>query len=165
MIIGKRESIMTPEAQTRKRSKKEKKEQKSKRPRVEEALIENTENLDNTNVQIQEAVEEPPASPIYIPTLSSPEPETPEASDVDTPIQSHANVDLVTFSSFNSTNVTRLRQERDRLQFAGLRKRHSRKRQLHNCNCNLLIAILKISAIKNCTNCSGKIISAIINCN
>ena len=78
MIIGKRESVMTPEAQTKKRSKKEKREQKSKRPRIEEELLENTESLDNTNVQIQEAVEEPPASPIYIPTLSSP-----EASDVD----------------------------------------------------------------------------------
>ena len=95
MIIDMNESIVIPETPSRKRSKREKKEQKSKRPKVEETSVENTENLDNMNEQTQEVAQEISESPIFIPTLSSPEPDTPEAI-VDTPIQSHANVDLVT---------------------------------------------------------------------
>ena len=49
---------------------------------------------------------------------------------VDTPIQSHANIDLVTFNQLSSNDVTRLRQERDRLQLGGLRKRHTLLHQL-----------------------------------
>ena len=95
------------------------------------------------NEQTQEVVQEIPESPIFIPTLSSPEPDTPEAI-VDTPIQSHANVDLVTFSSLNSTNVSRLRQERDRLQFAGLRKRQSLLHQLDRSTWPALFMILQL---------------------
>ena len=64
------------------------------------------ENVD-VNVGSQEVMKETPESPIFIPSLSSPELETPD-SCVDTPIQSHANVDLVTFSLLNSNNVARL---------------------------------------------------------
>ena len=84
-----------------------------------------------------------PDSPIFIPTLSSPEPDSPEDC-TDTPIQSHANVDLVTFSLLNSNNVTRLRQERDRLQFAGLRKRHTLLHQLDRSTWPVLFAVLKL---------------------
>ena len=143
MIIDMNESMVIPETPTKKRSKREKKEQKSKRPRVEETSVENSENLDNVNEQRQEMVEEIPESPIFIPTLSSPEPETPEAM-LDTPIQSHANVDLATFSQLNSNNVARLRQERDRLRFAGLRKRHSLLHQLDRSTWPVLFMVLQL---------------------
>ena len=39
----------------------------------------------------QDLMKEVPESPIFIPSLSSPEPDTPE-SCIDAPIQSHANV-------------------------------------------------------------------------
>ena len=47
-----------------------------------------------------------------------------------TPIQSHANIDLVTFDVLNAHNVQKLVQERDRLQFANLRKRHTLLHQI-----------------------------------
>ena len=100
------------------------------------------ENVD-VNVGSQEVMKETPESPIFIPSLSSPEPDTPD-SCVDTPIQSHANVDLVTFSLLNSNNVARLRQERDRLQFAGLRKRHTLLHQLDRSTWPVLFAVLRL---------------------
>ena len=133
-------TLTTP---SRKRSKRQGKE-KSKKSRIEEIPIENTENMDVTNEQPQEFVQETPESPVFIPTLSSPESDTPEAT-VDTPIQSHANVDLVTFSVLNSTNVSRLRQERDRLQFAGLRKRHSLLHQLDRSTWPVLFMVCLFS--------------------
>ena len=45
-----------------------------------------------------------------------------ESPPPDTPIQSHANVDHITFDSFTSANVMKLRQGRDRLELARLRK-------------------------------------------
>ena len=123
--VGEDVTLTTP---PRKRSKKQGKE-KSKKSRIAEVPVENAENTVIRNEQTLESVQEIPESPIFIPTLSSPEPDTPEAI-VDTPIQSHANVDLVTFNQLNSNNVARLRQERDRLQFAGLRKRHTLLHQL-----------------------------------
>ena len=44
-----------------------------------------------------------PASPVYVPTFSSPEAESPEAIEATT--QSHANVDLATFSRLSSANA------------------------------------------------------------
>ena len=128
MIIGKHngntnecESFQTP---TKKRTKEGKKVKKSKKQKIIKEVI---ENIDTNNVPMEEATEElqefasqKGKSPVFIPTLSSPEPESPE-SCVDTPTQSHANIDLVTFNQLNSNNVAKLRQERDRLQFGGLR--------------------------------------------
>ena len=51
------------------------------------------------------------------------------SDDEDTlPIQSHANIDLVTFDSLNSHNIQKLVQERDRLEFGNMRQRHSTKK-------------------------------------
>ena len=48
------------------------------------------------------------------------------SDDEDTlPIQSHANIDLVTFDSLNSHNIQKLVQERDRLEFGNMRQRHT----------------------------------------
>ena len=95
MIIGNSDSNAKEdfvlETPSRKRAKKEKKQQKSKRPRFAEEAVENSENLDTSDEEKQDVAHEIPESPIYIPTLSSPEPESPEAC-VDTPIQSHANL-------------------------------------------------------------------------
>ena len=84
-----------------------------------------------------------PDLPIFIPTLGSPEPDSPEDC-ADTPTQSHASVDLVAFSLLNSNNVARLRQERDRLQLAGLRKRHTLLHQLDRSTWPALFAALKL---------------------
>ena len=75
------------QAPSRKRVKESKGGKKSKRQKVRKEEVENL----NSNVENAEATKEE-ESPIYIPSLSSPEPETPE-NCVDTPIQSHANVD------------------------------------------------------------------------
>ena len=129
------EIFQTP---SRKRIKESKGEKKSKKQKVRKEEVENV----NSNVKNTEATKEE-ESPIYIPSLSSPEPETPE-SCIDTPIQSHASVDLVTFSVLSSNNVARLRQERDRLQFAGLRKRHTLLRQLDRSTWPVLFAALRL---------------------
>ena len=59
---------------------------------------------------------------IHTPEYTQPEfssPDEPVSEDEDTaPIQSHANIDLVTFDSLNAYNVQKLVQERDRLEFA-----------------------------------------------
>ena len=83
-----------------------------------------------------------PASPVYVPTFSSPEAESPETIEATT--QSHANVDLVTFSHLSSANVSRLRQERDRLQFGGLRRRRSLLHQLDRSTWPVLFNILQL---------------------
>lgn len=85
------EGFQTP---SKKRSKKGEKDKKSKKRKVR---VETLENIDVNNVGKEDAMKETTESPIYVPSLSSPEPDTPE-SCVDTPIQSHANVDLVTFN-------------------------------------------------------------------
>ena len=123
---------------SKKRVKESKGGKKSKRQKVRKEEIENL----NSNMENAEATKEE-ESPIFIPSLSSPEPETPE-NCVDTPIQSHANVDLVTFSVLNSNNVAKLRQERDRLQFAGLRKRHTLLHQLDRSIWPVLFAVLRL---------------------
>ena len=61
-----------------------------------------------------------------------------------TPIQSHANanIDLVTFDVLNAHNVQKLVQERDRLQFANLRKRHTLLHQIDRTQRPVLLALL-----------------------
>ena len=86
------------QAPTKKRSKEGGKQKKLKRQKV---VIDAIENIEDSNVQTEEPSGKVPESPIFIPTLSSPEPDIPE-SFADTPIQSHANIDLVTFSLLNS---------------------------------------------------------------
>ena len=90
------ESFLTP---SKKRSKETEKEKRSKKKKISKETV---ENVDTSNEEKEDISQE---SPIYIPTLSSPEPETPE-SVVDAPIQSHAHVDLVTFSALNSSSVS-----------------------------------------------------------
>ena len=114
---------------SRKRSEKRGEGEKSKKREATKELSVDVESRDVANVIAEENPPEVPDSPIFIPTLSSPEPDAPEAR-MDAPIQSRASVDLVTFSALNLSSVTRLRQERDRLQFAGLRKRRSLLHQL-----------------------------------
>ena len=71
----------------------------SKSQKLQVETTDNVENVDSNQAEEADAVtptigriaEATPESPIYIPTLSSPEPETPE-SCADTPIQSHANI-------------------------------------------------------------------------
>ena len=87
--VGEDVTLTTP---PRKRSKKQGKE-KSKKSRIEEVPVENSENTEVGNEQTLESVQEITESPVFIPTLSSPEPDSPEVS-VDTPIQSHANVEI-----------------------------------------------------------------------
>ena len=118
---------------------------------IQVETIDNVENIDSNQAEeadtvtptIERIAEATPESPIYIPTLSSQEPETPE-SCADTPIQSHANIDLVTFNSLNSNSVTKLRQERDRLEFGGLRKRHTLLHQLDRSTWPTLFMILRL---------------------
>ena len=96
------ERFRTP---SEKRTKKEKREKKSKRQRLTKEAI---ENFDNNNVpMVEEVTEFTPEvgeSPIFIPTLSSPEPDTPESFS-DMPIQSHANVDLLTNKMYRFTSL------------------------------------------------------------
>ena len=78
--VGEDVTLTTP---PRKRSKKQEKK-KSKRSRIEEIPVENSENTEVGNEQTLESVQEITESPVFIPTLSSPEPDSPEVS-VDTP--------------------------------------------------------------------------------
>ena len=126
-------------APAKRRRKEGKEEKNSKKKKAKKDMIENVD----VNVGNQEAMKETPESPIFMPSLSSPEPDTPD-SCVDTPIQSHANVDLATLSLLSSNNVARLRQERDRLQLAGLRKRHTLLHQLDRSTWPLLFAALRL---------------------
>ena len=86
--VNENEGLQTP---SKKRSEEGEKEKKPKKQKVRKEAV---ENINASNDPTEEIVEEAPESPIFIPTLSSPEPETPE-SYTDTPIQSHANIDLV----------------------------------------------------------------------
>ncbi len=61
-----------------------------------------------------------------------------------TPIQSHANVDLVTFDVLNPHNVQKLIQERDRLEFGNLRRRHTLLHQLDRTQWPVLFTILQL---------------------
>ena len=54
------------------------------------------------------------------------------------PIQSQANIDLVTFDSLNSHSVQKLIQERDRLELGGLRRRHTLLRQIDRTQWSVL---------------------------
>ena len=62
----------------------------------------------------------------------------------DTPTQSHAKIDIVTFNQLSSNSVSKLRQERDRLRFGGLRGRHSLLHQLDRSVWPVLFMILKL---------------------
>ena len=89
------------------------------------------------------------STPEYVPTgssNSSPDFSSPE-SPLDAPIQSHANVDLITFDSFTSANVAKLRQERDRLELAGLRKRRTLLRQLDRSTWPILFVTLQLRGL------------------
>ena len=75
--------------------------------------------------QEEERAQQMESSPIQIPTPEYVPPEfssEEERSDEEDslPIQSHANIDLVTFDSLNSSTVKKLIQERDRLGFVCL---------------------------------------------
>ena len=60
------------------------------------------------------------------------------------PIQSHANIDLITFDTLNSYNVQKLIQERDRLEFAHMRRRHTLRHQIHRTQWSVLFQILRL---------------------
>ena len=65
------ESFLTPGKKRRKETEKEK---KSKKKKISKETV---ENVDTSNEEKEDVTQE---SPIFIPTLSSPEPETPESS-------------------------------------------------------------------------------------
>ena len=77
-----------------------------------------TEEADAATPITERVAEATPESSMCAPTLSSPEPETPN-SYADAPIQSRANVDLATLNLLSSDDVAKLRRERDRLEFGG----------------------------------------------
>ena len=84
-------------------------------------------------------------TPEYIPTEETSSPEfSPPETPLDAPIQSRANIDLATFDALNSANVTKLRQERDRLEFGGLRKRRALLHQLDRSVWPVLFVILQL---------------------
>ena len=60
------------------------------------------------------------------------------------PIQSHANIDLVTFDSLNSHTIQKLIQERDRLEFGNMRQRHTLLHQIDRTPWPVLFQILKL---------------------
>ena len=102
---------------TKKKSKEQTKGKKSKKQKVDSQDEEKSDDValffnEDEDIHSIGPPANPPASPVYIPTFSSPEAESPEAIEATT--QSHANVDLVTFNHLSSANVSRLRQERDR---------------------------------------------------
>ena len=92
---------------------------------------------------VERVAEALPQSPTFIPTLSSQVPDSPE-SVTDTPIQSHANVDLATLDCLNSASVAKLRRERDRLELGGLRKRRASLHQLDRSTWPTLLCILQL---------------------
>ena len=112
MILNTNDNVFqTP---SKKRRKEGKSSRKSKKQRTTKEI--DAENVDSINVPLTEPTQElqsvippSPESPIFIPTLSSPEPDTPD-SYADTPIQSHAKVDLVTFNSLTSNSGALLQQ-------------------------------------------------------
>ena len=135
MIVNANDNVMQIQSKRRKKEGESSKSSKSQRLQVEAA--DNVENVDSNQAEEADAVtptvervaEATSESPICISTLSSPEPETPE-SCADAPTQSRANANLVTFNSLNSDSVAKLRQERDRLECGGSRKRRDLLRQL-----------------------------------
>ena len=111
MIIGAGDSDANEDVKLQTPSKKRSEEgvsgKKSKRQKV---VSETIESMDANNAPTEETTGEASelaSSPIYAPALSSLEPDSPEAC-VDTPIQSHANVDLVAFNRLSSNDVARL---------------------------------------------------------
>ena len=139
------EPTATPEVQVMKIPKKRKSEKQtsgpSKKAKKKKEAITEKENKEEENR------EEIIRTPEYIPTeaeeTSSPELSPPE-TPVDTPIQSHTNIDLIAFDTLDSSNVTKLRQERDRLEFGGLRKRHTLLHQLDRSVWPALFVILQL---------------------
>ena len=85
--------------------------------------------MENQTIQIP--------SPEYVPPEFSSEEEMSDEED-SLPIQSHANIDLITFDSLNSNTVQKLIQERDRLEFGNLRKRHTLLRRINHAAASAL---------------------------
>ena len=104
--------------------------------------IETTTDDDVLEHRIQQICD----SPQYIPTAEFSDCEEtviPEEDNM-TPIQSHANVDLITFDVLNPQNVQKLIQERDRLEFGNLRRRHTLLHQLDRTQWPVLFTILQL---------------------
>ena len=94
--------------------------------------------MENQTIQIP--------SPEYVqPEFSSEEEMSDEEDSL--PIQSHANIDLITFDSLNSNTVQKLIQERDRLEFGNLRKRHTLLHQIDRTQWPVLFQILILQNI------------------
>ena len=75
----------------------------------------------NIQPEVQEA--EIPTPEYQPPELNSEEEISEDEDSV--PIQSHANIDLVTFDSLNSHTIQKLIKERVRLEFGNMRQRHT----------------------------------------
>jgi len=153
MITINSEDVTQLQSRKRKKEAKNSKEsRKHKTPKTQNEAPLQSENVDDSILmmdptsQSEETYEDltppTPDTPVYVPSLSSPEPDTPE-SVCGVPI-SHANIDLVTFNTLNSGNVFKLRQERDRLEFGGLRKRHTLLHQLDRSTWPVLFMILQL---------------------
>ena len=99
------------------------------------------EPSDQEDQEEERAIQIP--TPEYAPPEFSSEEEMSEEED-SLPIQSHANIDLITFDSLNSSTVQKLIQERDRLEFGNLRKRHTLLHQIDRTQWPVLFQILKL---------------------
>ena len=101
---------------------------------------------DEVQENLEERVQDICESPQYVPSAEFSDIEetaSPEEQDM-TPIQLHANIDLATFDVLNAHNVQKLIQERDRLEFGNLRRRHTLLHQIDRTRWPVLFAILQL---------------------
>ena len=94
--------------------------------------------------------EEEISTPEYRPPAFSSEDEDISEDEGAVPIQSHANIDLVTFDALNSNTVQNLIQERDRLEFGNLRQRHTLLHQIDQTQWPVLFQLLPLLLFWEC---------------
>ena len=118
-----------------------KKHRKAEKRREEEPSDQEDQEEERTGQMDKQAIQIP--SPQYVPPEFSSEEEMSDEEE-SLPIQSHANIDLITFDSLNSGTGQKLIQERDRLEFGNLRKRHTLLHQIDRTQWPVLFQILKL---------------------
>ena len=128
---------------SRKKHRKAEKRREEEPSDQEDQEEERTRQMENQTIQIP--------SPEYVPPEFSSEEEMSDEED-SLPIQSHANIDLITFDSLNSNTVQKLIQERDRLEFGNLRKRHTLLHQIDRTQWPVLFQILILHYIRRSTS-------------
>ena len=129
-VQRKRRSEIETKVSRKKKSKRREEEPSDQEDQEEER----TRQMENQTIQIP--------SPEYVPPEFSSEEEMSDEED-SLPIQSHANIDLITFDSLSSSTVQKLIQERDRLEFGNLRKRRTLLRRIDRTQRPALFQIVK----------------------